>query len=384
MARVDPALAAARTAVRADLADLPPDATVLVACSGGADSLALAAVVATEARRVGRSVRSRGHAVRAGAVVVDHGLVDGSAEVADRAGEQCRDLGLDPVVVRRVRVEGSPAGLEAAARAARYAALDTAADELGADVVLLGHTLDDQAEQVLLGLARGSGARSLAGIPPRRGRYRRPFLGLRRSATEAVCAAVGVAPWHDPTNAPDGGPLRSRVRGHLLPVLTDVLGPGAVEALGRSAAQLRDDADLLDALAADLLARSRVAGDTSLPRGSTSGREVVPREHDLAAGGTTSPDGGAVGRPTDVVLDPDLLAAAPPALRRRALRAAALAVGCPAGTTTAAHVDALDALVVRWRGQGPVHLPGDARALRACGRLILRSSRTPAHPRPTP
>jgi tRNA(Ile)-lysidine synthase len=352
MARVDPALAAARTAVRADLADLPPDATVLVACSGGADSLALAAVVATEARRVGRSVRSRGHAVRAGAVVVDHGLVDGSAEVADRAGEQCRDLGLDPVVVRRVRVEGSPAGLEAAARAARYAALDTAADELGADVVLLGHTLDDQAEQVLLGLARGSGARSLAGIPPRRGRYRRPFLGLRRSATEAVCAAVGVAPWHDPTNAPDGGPLRSRVRGHLLPVLTDVLGPGAVEALGRSAAQLRDDADLLDALAADLLARSRVVGDTSLPR--------------------------------DVVLDPDVLAAAPPSLRRRALRAAALVVGCPAGTTTAAHVDALDALVVRWRGQGPVHLPGDARALRACGRLILRSSRTPAHPRPTP
>ncbi|WP_418275875.1 tRNA lysidine(34) synthetase TilS [Isoptericola jiangsuensis] len=341
MGHVDAALAAARTAVRADLADLDAGDLVLVACSGGADSLALAAAVASEARRVGRSVRARGHAVRAGAVVVDHGLQPGSADVASRAAAQCRDLGLDPVLVRRADVAPSPDGGEAAARDARYALLDDVAVELGAVAVLLGHTLDDQAEQVLLGLARGSGARSLAGMPRRRGRYRRPFLDLRRAQTERVCAVVGVEPWHDPTNAPDGGPLRSAVRGRLLPELTAVLGPGAVEALARSAALLRQDADLLDALAADL----------------------------LDAAGATAADGGTV-------LDVTVLADAPPALRRRALRAAALAAGCPAGTTTSGHVDALDALVVRWHGQGAVHLPSDARAWRACGRLFLRPSAT--------
>lgn len=350
MARVDPALAAARTAVRAQLADIDPDGLVLVACSGGPDSLALAAVVATESRRVGRSVRSAGHAVRAGAVVVDHGLQPGSDGVAQRAAQQCRELGLAPVLVRRVEVDPSRGGPEAAARDARYAALDEAAAATGAAVVLLGHTLDDQAEQVLLGLARGSGTRSLAGMARRRDRYRRPFLGLRRAETEQVCAVVGLEPWHDPTNAPATPaaartPLRSQVRAELLPVLERVLGPGSVEALGRSAGLLRDDADLLDTLAADLLERSR----------------------------TRDPDAG-----TAVVLDVTPLAEAPAALRRRALRSAALAAGCPAGTTTAGHVEAVDALVTRWRGQGEVHLPGGARASRACGRLVLRPGTVPA------
>ncbi|MFC8598222.1 tRNA lysidine(34) synthetase TilS [Isoptericola sp. NPDC057191] len=380
MARVDPALAAARAAVRAELgalahsggrgADAPgddvlgPDGLVLVACSGGADSLALAAVTATEARRVGRSVRATGDAVRAGAVVVDHGMQPGSDVVAQTAADRCRALGLDPVLVRRVQVDDAPGagGPEAAARAARYAALDAAAAETGAVAVLLGHTQDDQAESVLLGLARGSGARSLAGMPRRRGRYVRPFLGLRRTQTEAVCAAVGVEFWTDPTNllpvAGAGGdavvdaavPARTRVRGAVVPALEAALGPGVVPALARTADQLRDDADALDALAADLLATA----------GATGG---------------DPPDGPSAG---DVVLDAGTLAAAPAALRRRALRAAALAVGCPPGATTARHVDALDALVVSWRGQGAVHLPGDARALRACGRLYLR----PAGPDP--
>ncbi|WP_402468275.1 tRNA lysidine(34) synthetase TilS [Isoptericola aurantiacus] len=365
MARIDPALAAARLAVRGEIADLGPQDLVLVACSGGPDSLALAAAVATESRRVGRSVRSRGHAVRAGAVVVDHGMQAGSDDVAARAARQCRDLGLDPVLVRSVDVTASGDGPEAAARTARYAALEAVARETGARAVLLGHTRDDQAEQVLLGLARGSGARSLAGMPRRRGPWRRPLLGLGRVQTAAVCAAVGLEPWHDPTNeatdGPDGGapsPLRSQVRGRLLPALVEVLGPGVGEALARSADLLRDDADLLDALAAELLERAR--------------RTRPPLDAPAGAAGA----GGS----GEVLLDVEVLGAAPPALRRRALRSAALEVGCPAGTTTARHVAALDALVVRWRGQGQVHLPGDARAGRACGRLSLRPAPPGTHP----
>jgi tRNA(Ile)-lysidine synthase len=356
--------------VRAVLAGLGPDDLVLVACSGGADSLALAATVAFEARRVGRSVRSRGYAVRAGAVVVDHGLQAGSAEVAERAAEQCASLGLNPVLVRRAA--GSAAhggGPEAAARDARYAVLEATARETGAALVLLGHTLDDQAEQVLLGLARGAGARSLAGMPRERGIFRRPFLGLRRAQTEAVCAASGLEFWTDPTNLlPEPGepadrlsegaattdrsreaftPLRSRVRGRVLPALEETLGPGVVEALGRSADQLRDDADLLDALAAELLEQARAAA-----------RDAAP----------AAAPGDALGI--------DALERAHPALRRRALRLAAVAIGCPPTDTTTRHVDALDALVVSWRGQGPVHLPGGARARRACGRLFLRAAPT--------
>ncbi|MFD7310521.1 tRNA lysidine(34) synthetase TilS [Promicromonospora sp. NPDC059942] len=376
MARVDPAVAAARTAVRAALSGLGPDDLVLVACSGGADSLALAAAVAFEARRVGRSVRSRGHAVRAGAVVVDHGLQAGSADVAARAAEQCRALGLDPVLVRRPDRPGGAdsAGPEAAARAMRYRAFEEAAAETGAHRVLLGHTLDDQAEQVLLGLARGAGARSLAGMPRERGVFRRPFLGLRRAQTEAVCAASGLDFWTDPTNLlPDAGPgatptdgrggaggftpLRSQVRGRVLPVLEATLGPGVAEALARTADQARDDADLLDSLAADLLARAGAAAS-----GTAAGQDAPAQ------------DGAA--EPGEHALDVGVLAAAHPALRRRALRLAALAAGCRPTDTTTRHVDALDAFVVSWSGQGPAGLPGGARARRACGRLFLRAAPT--------
>lgn len=372
MGRVDPAVAAARAAVRAALAGVPEGALVLVACSGGADSLALAATLAVEAGRVGKSVRSPGYAVRAGAVVVDHGLQPGSERVAAHAAEQCRDLGLDPVEVRRVHPAGRPAsgsdGPEGEARRARYAALEEVAAATDATLVLLGHTLDDQAEQVLLGLARGSGARSLAGMPRERGVFRRPFLDLRRTQTEAVCAALGLDWWTDPTNLlPDdvppapgppvaesahpapadkaalaGIPLRTRVRRLALPVLEEVLGPGVAEALARTADGLSADADALDALAHDLMQRAR-----------------VPAGED-AAGARA--------------LDVATLADAPAALRRRALRLAATEAGV---TTSSRHVDALDALVVSWRGQGPAHLPGDARAWRAYGRLLLRPAPSP-------
>src|SRR5689334_18776984 len=253
------AVAEVRGVVRACLADLAAGDLVLVACSGGADSLALAAAAAFVAPRLG---------LRAGGVTVDHGLQPGSAERAGEIAAQMARLGLDPVqsVAVTVPPPATAAGPEAAARTVRYAALDQAAAAHGAVAVLLGHTLDDQAESVLLGLARGSGARSLAGMPRRRGRYRRPFLGLRRAQTEAVCAAVGVHFWTDPTNLmPDGAeavdgesgaavPARTRVRAAVVPVLEDALGPGVVESLARTAGQLRADADALDALAADLLA----------------------------------------------------------------------------------------------------------------------------------
>ena len=167
---------------------------VLVACSGGPDSLALAAVAAYFARRG----HVDGHPVSVGAVVVDHQLQPGSAGVAAATAATLRDLGLSPVQIRTVDVASTGMGPEAAARDARHAALEAAADDTGAGAILLGHTLDDQAEQVLLGLARGSGTRSLAGMRPARGRLLRPFLGLRRADTLEICEVEGLDPWHDP------------------------------------------------------------------------------------------------------------------------------------------------------------------------------------------
>ena len=328
-----PAVAAARHAVRHALADLEPGALVLVACSGGADSLALAAATAFVARRAG---------LRAGAVVVDHGLQTGSDAVAARAAATCRDLGLAPVEVVPVHVAAA-GGPEAAARSARHEALAAAATRTGARAILLGHTLDDQAETVLLRLARGSGARSLAGMPAVRGLLRRPLLGLRRADTEAVCAALGLAPWHDPTNATGPtAPRRSRVRHEVLPVLTDVLGPGVVPALARTAAALALDDAALAAAGADLLARATGAG------------------------------AGA---------DADLLAAAPAAVRRRAVRDLLAAAGVPGADLGSTHVLGVDALLADWRGQGPVALPGGREARRACGRLTVDAAGSPRLPR---
>ncbi|GEA82193.1 hypoxanthine phosphoribosyltransferase [Cellulomonas uda] len=364
----DPRVAAARRAVRAAVADLPDDALVLVACSGGPDSLALAAAAAF-AVPGGRGPRGRSDEVRrrAGAVVVDHGLAAGSGDVAARAAEQCRALGLDPVLVVRVDVAG-PGGPEAAARAARYAALERAADETGAAAVLLGHTLDDQAETVLLGLARGSGARSLAGMPAVRGRLRRPFLAVRRADTLAVCDALGLDPWHDPTNAGRcGDPLRSRVRATVLPVLERELGPGVAAALSRTATQLREDAEALDEQAAALLhdAREHARRDTAqhAARDGDAGARPGHDEHADA-----------------VVLDVATLADAPPAVRRRALRAALVAAGAPAGSVHRVHVLELDALLTRWHGQGPLTLPGRVVAARRCGRLVVGPATRAARP----
>jgi tRNA(Ile)-lysidine synthase len=303
-----------------------PHPVVLVALSGGADSLALAAGVAFEAPRAG---------VAAGAVVVDHGLQAGSAQVADRAARRARDLGLDPVTVVRVEV-GASGGPEAAAREARYAALERAARDAGASAVLLAHTLDDQAETVLLGLARGSGAASLQGMAPVTGLWRRPLLGIRRTETERACADAGLEPWHDPHND-DPGFARVRVRRDVLPVLERELGPGVAEALARTAEQLREDNDALDAFAAE------VAEDLA----------------DHAEAGLTLPVAA--------------LAANPPALRQRLVR---LAVRSEFGLSlTRTQTLQVCRLVSDWHGQAGVDLPG-VRVVRR-GALLHFGSTTP-------
>nr|WP_281497408.1 tRNA lysidine(34) synthetase TilS [Ornithinimicrobium sp. F0845] len=299
---------------------------VLVGCSGGADSLALAAAAGFVVPRAGGTV---------GAVVVDHGLQAGSSQVAQDAAAQCQGLGLAPVEIVPVTVAGTGEGPESAARDARHAALTDAAERHGAAVVLLGHTRDDQAEQVLLGLARGSGARSLAGMPVARTarpgssvQIVRPFLSVPRAVTEGTCRALGLTPWADPHNA-DEAFTRVRAR-RVLPVLERELGPGIAAALARSADLLRDDADALDAAARTAYEQ---LGD---PPWSAS--------H---------------------------LADLPVAVRRRVWRELALRSGSPSGALTAEHLRAADALVSRWRGQGPVDLPGGLRLHRRGGLVSL-------------
>jgi tRNA(Ile)-lysidine synthase len=345
--RPHPAVAAVRLAVRRALTaavdgGLSPE-FVLVACSGGPDSLALAEAVAFEAPKLG---------IRAGAVTVDHALQAGSADQAERVRSTLIGLGLDPVVLitADVAVRGVGPGYpgpEAAARRARYTALDAARERSGAGAILLGHTMDDQAETVLLGLARGSGARSIAGMAPAHGCYLRPLLGLRRDQTTAACAALGLRPWQDPQNS-DPAFARTRVRSQILPLMEELIGPGVTEALARTAYQLRCDADALDDLAAS-------AGDRLL-----SGWRPVRQ-------------GGA--RSIQVADLADL----PAAIRTRLLKRAAIAAGAPAGSVTATHIRELDALITDWHGQRWLDLPGGVRCLRRFGRLQFTGQDSSAH-----
>lgn len=346
-----PAVAAIRLAVRRVLHDIldehsrTPDETgripgrpphdpmhdrelsplVLVACSGGADSMALASALAFEAPRLG---------LRAGGVTVDHGLQAGSDLRAAEVTLRLRELGLAPVESVAVTV-GREGGPEAAARDARYAALDAAAERHGAAAVLLGHTRDDQAETVLLGLARGSGIRSLSGmaaVSGAAGRYRRPFLRLDRQTARKACLVQSLPVWDDPHNT-DPTYTRSRLRHEGLPALEKALGKGVVEALARTAQLSRDDADALDAWA---------------------GR---------AEAGVRDADGR---------LECAGLYALPPAVRRRVLRRAAIDAGAPAGSLFARHIEEVDRLITGWRGQGAINLPGRVVARRQGGRLVIR------------
>jgi tRNA(Ile)-lysidine synthase len=316
-----PSLAAVRHAVRRGLADLEPGARLVVACSGGADSLALASATVHEGREHGWYVVG---------ATVDHGLQDGSAEHAETVVGQLAALGVDETVSARAHVEAPGLGPEAAARAGRYALLDQIRESFDAEVVLLGHTRDDQAETVLMGLARGSGGRSIAGMRRSFEHYRRPLLDVPHVDTVTACQVEGLRVWDDPHNV-DPAYTRVRVRRRVLPMLEDELGPGVTEALARTADQLRVDMELLDRYADDAFARATVEGGLSV----------------------------------------EVLTTLDPALRTRVLRLAALEAGAPPGETFHQHVLAVDALVTAWHGQRWVDLPGHVRAARRGGVVVF-------------
>ena len=307
-----PAVAAVRLAVRRCLADVEPGSTVVVACSGGADSLALLAATVFEGRAAAL------HVVGA---TIDHGLQEGSAEHTEQVVAQMAALGVAETVGARVHIEGAGLGPEAAAREARYAVLEEIGSRFGAAAILLGHTRDDQAETVLLGLARGSGGRSLAGMRRAFDRYRRPLLDVARVDTVTACQVEAIDFWVDPHNA-DPRFTRARVRTRVLPMLEDELGPGVAQTLARTADQLRDDMELLDRLADEALAE--LAGELTV----------------------------------------EALLVQPTAVRRRVLRLAAIAAGANAHELFREHVLAMDALLTDWRGQKWVDLPGRLRMRR--------------------
>jgi len=288
-------------------ATLPTPSHFLVAVSGGADSLALAWAAQFVLTNAGHTLD---------AVVVDHGLQDGSAEIAAQAGQTLAELG---VAARVVRVEvGTEGGFEHAAREARYNALRAVAEETSAQAVLLGHTMDDQAETVILGLARGSGPSSISGMAQVSDLWWRPFLSLRRETTRQVCVDAGISWWDDPHNTDDRF-LRPRVRHRVLDVMESELGPGVVEALSATAELVRADDDYLDALAAETL---------------------VGHEGDISAG----------------KLAVDALQGVASPIASRILRAAITRF---AGVGLhRVHTDEVLALVVNWHGQGPIDIPG--------------------------
>jgi tRNA(Ile)-lysidine synthase len=301
---------------------------VLVACSGGADSLALAAASVFEGDRAG---------IRVGAVIVEHGLQEQTARLSVELKARLEGLGLNPVEIRAVQVaQGSgTGGTEAAARDARYAALNSAAQALGAKFVSLGHTLNDQAETVLLGLTRGSGPRSIAGMEPIDGLFLRPLLSLSRETTEGFCNDSGLDFWVDPHNS-DPSFTRVRIRRTVIPLLETQLGPGVTEALARTADLLREDLELLDHLAAEQF------------RGLATSSA---RQLDL---------------PTDRLL------ALHPALRSRVIL---LALNTFKTGFSKTHIDAVAELVTNWHGQKELALPG-VRVVRHGNTLAFKTPKT--------
>ncbi len=303
-----------RSALLANLGDLTAGDRIAVGLSGGADSVALLRA----ALHVGTEL-----SLDVAAVIIDHQLQSDSASISDNAAKLATELGTEVVEVIPVDVMSGAGsgGMEAAARNARRTAFELYAGAHYVKAVLLGHTRDDQAETVLLGLARGSGARSLSGMREVDGLYRRPFIHVDRETVRASVSDLAI--FEDPHND-DPRFSRVRVRHSVLPVLESELGPGVAQALARTADMLRDDADALDALAKEA--------------------------H------------------SDNIADLEKL---PQAIRTRVIRALLIAAGATINDLTRDHVLAVDALVTSWHGQGPLNLPGAINVSRAHGKLIL-------------
>ena len=308
-----------RLAVRGELEDIAAGETVIVAASGGADSSALAAALLPECET---------KAIKVVALIVDHALQRNSSDVAHEAKKELAKIGYENIEIRRIHVEVTD-GVEASARRARYAALNDVAQLHNAVAIFLGHTKDDQAETVLLGLARGSGTRSLSGMAQRIDQYRRPLLSITRAQTEAACEEVGIKFWRDPHNQ-SMEYTRVRVRENVLPMMEREIGPGVADALTRSAKLLRDDADALDQWADEIF------------------DDLDPISLDIAT-----------------------LESLPRAIRTRIFRKAIYLAGAPSGSLTADHIEPVESLVTGWKGQGPVSLPGGVTVARISGRLSL-------------
>ena len=314
-----PALLELRQAVRFWFEKLEPNSKVCIGVSGGADSLALAAAAKLE---------SKNFSIDLVAVIVDHGLQANSAEIAEFAKQQLIKLGFQDIFVGRASVQITD-GLEASARRARYKVFQQAIETYGPNTFLLGHTKNDQAEGVLLGLARGSGTKSLSGMQEVSGIFVRPLLGIDRATTEIACHESNIEYWVDPHNSNQEF-TRVRVRENILPLLENDIGPGIIDALARSAKILREDAIALDEWAENVF------------------RQVEPMDIEIS-----------------------ILATLPVAVRSRVLRMAIYAAGAPAGSISAAHLEPIEAFVSDWRGQGHTSLPGGVKVCRISGRLSL-------------
>lgn len=316
-----------QNAVQNLLKDLDPGDLVLVGCSGGADSLALVWTTSVVGKRL---------ELKTGAVIVDHQLISESNDVAQNAKKQCEELGIEKVIIKKVEVNQTNEGLEAAARIARYEAFENVLHETNAKVILLAHTQDDQAETVLMRLTRGSGAKSLSGMSAISGKYLRPFLHLRKKIVHDSLDLIGMKAWQDPANF-DNQYLRVRVRQELMPKLIEVLGEGAISSLDKTSQLLRLDNQALDDLA----------------------QQFVDAQDDVKKNGLKVKE----------------LENLPEAIRTRVLKICAVASGVHPGPFSFEHIEAIDALVKNWHGQGNVDLPGFIQATRVDGSLRFISSK---------
>jgi tRNA(Ile)-lysidine synthase len=290
---------------------------ILFGCSGGADSMAMALALFIESKDQ-----------KTIPVVVDHGLQPNSAEVTKQTITTLQKIGYQEIksAVAQITITD---GLEASARRARYQIFNQFIDSYNARFFMLAHTLNDQAEQVLLGLARGSGTRSLSGMAIQNNIFVRPLLKISRAITEAACIEGGVTTWQDPHNE-DERFTRVKVRKNVLPVIEENLGPKITEALARSADLLRDDADALDGFAGEFISQV-----------DSSNLEVRDLER------------------------------LPKAIRTRVLRLAIYNAGAPSGTLSAEHISAVEALISDWHGQKEVSLTGNVKVSRISGRINL-------------
>ena len=323
--RLSPSQGQLRLAVRNTLTShTKPGQKLLVAVSGGADSLALASAVEFEAKKLGLKIA---------AAVIDHSLQKDSDKVAAQTAKTLASLGFEEVIVKKVSV-GKAGGPEAAARTARYTALETIRQQTRSHFIVLGHTSSDQAETVLLGLVRGSGSKSLSGMSEKTGSLLRPMLGIERATTEAFCKDSGIKYWLDPQNK-DEKFLRVMIRKHVLPFLEKQLGGSVAASLVRTSDQLREDNAYLDSQAGKSFKRyAKVSG-------------------------------------SGISFDAQLIGKLPWAILHRVIKKALDGFGSESSRT---HVLAVSDLILSWHGQKPLALPG-VRVVRKGNTITFESNR---------